>query len=324
MQGFGPTPAAMGQTAPAAEWAAAEVAAAFWQRGLPPPYADCKQVVDALGHPDVRRTLTRGLLHGGSVRRVLGGFGGLMPVEKVKAHRAEQEATDQADLCRILGNQGADTAAGLGAKSHPKPSPIEAATARREWNLLQAVIRFAVDAAHRWPSLRTVLAGRAKRVVRVGVGGAEAPKRERGRPAIPEKSRHHFDCFGGSILCERCLCRAHSWPAARRREDVEACGGVCIPMRTAFESSDLGHTLCMGVYDGRPTIICITCGAYATEKVHALTSPCGQRPPVKGGESIRRFRRGFHPDGKKAKVVGEAFFRILAGGVLEEFSPGGV
>ena len=181
---------------------------------------------------------------------------------------------------------------------------------------MQDIIRCAVAEAHRWPSLRAALAGRAKRVVSLGVSGAERPtsaKTGRRRPVIPLESRHHFDSFGGSILCTHCLCRAHSWPAARRREGEEFCAGVCIPMRAAFESSDLGHRLCMGVYDGRPTIICISCGAYATERVNALTFPCGQRPPVRVPSRWQESQGGWR-----------SLFSHLAGGRLQEFSPGSV
>ena len=221
LQGFGHTPRLLGQTAPAPEWAAAEVAATIWNAGLPPPCSDCKQVVDALAGGDIRNTLTKGLVFAGSVRRVVGAFGGRMPMVKVKAHRQEDDASDEADLVSILGNQAADHAANIGARTHPAPSKIEISEAERSWVLMQSIIQMAVATVHLWPTLRTALAGRAKRVAAIGSGGVEPQRRIRTRPAIPWDRAHQFGSFGGSILCGKCLCKARTWSSARSRESSE-------------------------------------------------------------------------------------------------------
>ena len=99
------------------------------------------------------------------------------------------------------------------------------------------------------------------------------------------------------------------------------CPGSSRAMREALSSVDLGHTLALGVFGGRATVICITCGRFATDRVEKLGGIC-KPAGAHGRHAISLFSRGLHPDFKK-DLKGEAFFRVLRGSELEEFIPGG-
>ena len=199
--------------------------------------------------------------------------------------------------------------------------------------LAQGHMHLAVHMAKSWPPLRHFFPGRARR--RNGGGGGARGDRgaemgavppegaSRGRRLVPRfENRHSFSILGGHILCTRCLGRARSWGGAVRRMATEACAGESPVIREAFDSQDFGHTLALGIYNGRPTVICIGCGRYATARVEGLSSRCAP-PGTRGKYAISRFFRGLHPDQRRRDSVHcEAFFRVL-GAELQEFIPQG-
>ena len=317
LKGFGPIHAPQGQTAPEAELGAARVCSKLWHPGLARPRCDCKQVVDLLNRPP-RSALMHGSVHAGHAQAVIAGFGGQMPTTKVKAHREEREAQDESDRIDILGNAAADAAAKAGASVHPRPSSIEMQEASNEWSFLVGLAAAAAKLSSFWPSLRHRLGGR---LIRIPCTGRSRPPQR--RPLIPLDRRHHFEQFGEHILCSACLCRCRTWEGARRREEEEACNGVAQPLQEALDSRARGHTLALGIFDGRATFICLRCGSHSTAKVAGLGRRCGDRPPTHGPACLRRFFRGVHPDYKNGTTRGEAWFRVLRSGEMEEFTPSG-
>ena len=250
-QALGPVPGHLPQTAPCAEWCAAEVAATVWTQGLPAPRGDCLQVVSACcGEP--RQQLLRGFAHGGHLRRIIGAFGGEMLMSKVKAHRDIDSAEGPFDRIAILGNDAADLAAKAGARLHPQGSTAEVRDRSLRWIFLQQVVRAAAELTALWPPLRHFIDGRAPRAEGARAGGVG---RSGGgiRPTAPidPGSRHAFASFGGRILCERCLVPARSWAGARKRTATERCEGRSEVLWSALTSTDLGHSLGMGIYQGR-------------------------------------------------------------------------
>ena len=324
LRAYGPVPGCRVQSAPSAEWCAAEVAASLWSPALPHPLGDCLQVVRAASGC-VRARLKQGGFHAALLRRMLSLFGGQMAIEKVKAHRSLSEAVDAQDRETILGNDAADTAAKAGALSHPSPSPAETREAGRRWTFMLDLCKFASRIAAAWPPLRLLIPGGAKR--RRKEDGGVASRRQDGvegkrlSPILPNQ-QHKFASFGGHIMCGVCLARSHSWAASRRRTLSERCPGSSTAMREALTAVDLGHTLAIGVFQGRATVICIVCGKFATDRVEGLGRPC-RAPGQHGRHAINRFFKGRRPDFKKKELCGESFFRVLQGAELEEFTPGG-
>ena len=252
---------------------------------------------------------------------MLSSFRGQMVAHKVKAHRSIESAVDQDDRELILGNEEADAAAKAGAQLHPSPSPAEAREARRKWDFVRQLCLHASRIAATWPPLRLLLPGGARRKVKTEEGDM---LRTRGPPPPPvhPDMQHVFLPLGGHILCGRCLARTHSWAGARHRTLSEPCPGSSATMREALASAERGHVLAIGVYSGRPTVICITCGRFATDRVEGLASVC--RPAgIHGKYAVSRFFRSLHPDVKKKDLGGEAFCRVLRGSELQKFTPDG-
>ena len=161
-------------------------------------------------------------------------FGGQMPMTKVKAHRAMDQAESEVDSILIAGNQAADSAANLGAGQHPRPSPGEESEASKRWNLLQDILHCAVAVAATWPSLNIFWGG--QRLVWVGGAGRGAGRRSRQRAEIPLQDRHEFTRIGGRILCNKCLCLAKSFKAARLRTSKHACPGKAAALELALDA----------------------------------------------------------------------------------------
>ena len=247
-----------------------------------------------------------------------------MRLLKVKAHRQESEATGAEDLLDIHGNDAADAAAKAGVTVHPRPSQHECREADMEWSFPTSLVAVAARLSSLWPPLRQQLGGSLVRV-----RDAQRTARARREPTpIPFQNRHHFveHCGGRLILCSACLRRTRSWPAAHRLEQKERCSRVAQPLEEALGSTCRGHVLALGIFEDRATFICIRCGSYATAQLGGLSRQCGERPPTHGPESIRRFLRGYHPDGKHRRIVGDAFFRVMngpSGKWLEQFTPQG-
>ena len=317
-QAQGPVPGHLPQTAPSAEWCAAEVAATIWSSHLPNPRGDCKQVVDACGG-DPRQQLMRGGSHGGRLRSILQVFGGTMRMDKVKAHRDIAAAEGPEDRIDVFGNNAADEAAKFGAGMHPRPSQHEIREAARSWTLLQDLCKVAAEITAVWPPIRSFLQGQ-----RAGRGGARPGGGKAGRTAagrkgshpdapIEDEHRHCFASFGGRLLCECCLVPARTWAGAHRRTARERCGGRSEVMWSALTSSDLGHTLAMGVFEGRAVCICLRCGCFSSAKVLGLGKPCPGKPGPHQRYALSLFKRGRHPDQRKREVAGDAFFRVGAG-----------
>ena len=320
---FGPVPRSLPQTAPVAEWAAAIVCARLWHQHLSAPLGDCLQVVNAT------RGLLGGLLFKGSptatfLRQCVIMFGGQLGMQKVKAHRSLEESEGPADRISIMGNNAADAAAGMASASHPSPSPAEAAICRRQWQFCSADLPLAAaEIAAAWPSTRQLLGG-GGRLVWEGCRGVDF--RARGgrvgrlaRAIVPTADAHNFLPLGGQILCGKCLSRARTWKIANTRSAHEACTGNSIGLTAAMESQQLGHVLAMGIFNGKPQVLCLHCGKHTSTNFQGLSSRC-THPTAKGQEALRRFSRGLHPDPRHHRLRGEAFFRVL-GTELQQFSP---
>ena len=319
LRAWGPVPQGWPQSAPASEWAAALMSSKVWRPGMPSPVGDCQAVVGAMGRP-VRSVLLGGGAYSGVLRALVAGIGTEMPMQKTKAHRRVEDAVDAKDAENIVGNGFADDVANIGAGQHPQPSKVEALTARARWKFVQDLAVGAAKIMSVWPSLGTFLGGRAVRANRVGTNPQEARKFL--RQAVPKEHQHAFRQQGGTILCDKCLCTARTWRAARRRQAEEACTGVSLVLRQAMESQVLGHRLVLAIFEGRPTVCCISCGCYATSRLEGLARVCvPARPGSKGRQSVNRLRRGEHVDIKKRGVRGEAWYRVL-GIELQEFTPG--
>ena len=103
----------------------------------------------------------------------------------------------------------------------------------------------------------------------------------------------------------------------------EPCSGVSLVLRQAMESQDIGHSLVLAIYQGRPNACCINCGTFATSRLKGFALVCEPaRRGSKGRQAINRLYRGEHIDIKKRGVWGEAWYRVL-GTELQEFTPGG-
>ena len=235
---------------------------------------------------------------------------------KVKAHRDIEAAEGPQDRIAILGNTAADEAARLGASMHPDPSQHEIREATRSWKLLQDLGRTAAELTAIWPPIRTFLEGRrAERQASVGRAGRAGAHRRDSRSFVPieHEHRHCFASFGGRLLCERCLVSVRTWAGAQRRTATEKCGGKSEALWSALTSSDLGHSLAMGVFAGRAVCICLKCGCFSAAKVLGLGKPCPGQPGPHQKYALSLFRKGRHPDQRKRDVVGDAFFRAGAG-----------
>ena len=297
-QAYGPVPQQRLQTAPSAEWVAAEMAAIVSHSsfGLPPVVGDCLQVVRALGSPP-RVVLAQGGMHAGSLRTILAAFGGKMDMSKVKSHRLVESAVDAEDRCTIIGNEMADSAARMGADTHPKPSEAEAREANASWQLFKALACAVGKLSVVWPQARRLFGGRLGRVVEAPVGrrGKRPP-----RLAVPVEHQHDFQPLGGHIMCAVCLTRARSWEAVRARQDREWCTGSSSTMRVCMDSQLAGHSLVLGVWSGQAVFSCVTCGCYASTKLEGLARQCKPaKPGSHGKQAINRVLKGEHPDPKR-------------------------
>ena len=259
--------------------------------------------------------------HAGHLRTLISTIGRGMPMRKTKAHRTIEDAVDADDARDIVGNKLADTAANFGAACHPQPSKVEVAEAVSRWTFLCDLVQAAASMAAAWPSIRSVLGGRAARAT--GSNFPRSVARRILKSSPPPDKTHAFKSFAGTIMCDRCLAITHSWAGARQRQRCQPCPGHSVVMRQAMESQELGHALVLGVFDGRPTICCTACGRFATARLEGLAGVCFRAEPgSKGQQAINRLLRGEHPDVKKRSARGEAWFRVLST-ELQEFTPGG-
>ena len=164
-------------------------------------------------------------------------------------------------------------------------------------------------------------------MARAGVGNGAGRRKEPRpppNPPIPFSEQLEFTSIGGMIVCDKCMCRVHTWQTARRRRLQERCIGESEFVRLAFDSQNRGHTLALGVFSGQPVFICIRCGCYASSRLAGLARQCTEAlPGSKGRQAINRFFRGAHPDLKRKHFNAEAHFRVLRGTELQPFTPGG-
>ena len=320
LQAYGPVPQGRLQTAPSAEWAAAEIAALIGHSTLhmPPVVGDCLQVVRALSSLP-RLVLAQGGMHSGSLKAILSAFGGRMAMDKVKSHRQVETAVDDHDRHMIAGNNEADASARAGAELHPKPSTIEIQEAHTSWQRFKQLAQAIAKLSAVWPQARRLFGGRLERVgALAGRRGSRPP-----RPPVPVEDQHDFQPIAGQVLCSRCLCRARGWEAAAARANKEVCPGSSSTMRACMDSQMAGHTLVLGAFGGQPVFTCISCGCYASSRLEGLARVCRPAEPgSKGRQAISRLLRGEHPDLKRKRLRPEAWYRVL-GSVLQEFTPGG-
>ena len=96
--------------------------------------------------------------------------------------------------------------------------------------------------------------------------------------------------------------------------------GTSPALAAALSARDLGHSLALASFGGRPVLYCVKCGVYFSFVLcKGLASPC-VKATAKGRSNLSRFRRGLHPDTRLAALRLEACFRVLDSG-LEAFTP---
>ena len=294
---YGPLWSPMDQSAPAAEWAAATLAARMAARGAT-IYSDCLQVVRGLQR--ARLTASRlGAYHDGFLRTALLDAHGRLEVsvQKVKAHqtRASGPLTVQATL-----NNAVDELAKQAAKMHAGPSPRQERENNHLAEVAKQVYRCMAALLPIWPTVATQNKG--ERLSRRARTARKQRARRKQAASVPAEQRHQWAHVDRGWRCVRCHAVATCCRTRRAREKVETCIGSYPPLAQVV-AEPRGHRLRALVLQGTTTLLCSRCGCHATTLPRGLASDCSGRPKQKGREALARYAEGKHPSSRSEALV---------------------
>jgi len=278
------------QTAPVAEWVAAQVALQFSEAPTT-IVSDCNNVVVGLGKilldkGSFRDHRLRGVGFMKSIATDLRGKW-LAASEKIKAHTAILDTDDLVTRSNKFANMRADLLAKEGARRHTAPPEDFYPRLDHVKNVIKNIFALAGALLQEYP--------------KESPERCEKPAGFKAAKVWQVAGGHKWAFAGEGFACSGC-----GRFVADRQEaaKVRACRGLFLA--EAVLAKPNGHTLVLIVTDLGSTFLCASCGHFATTVPRKLAQPCSRHRSRGGVVAFSRVDPGRHPEQRnpgRAKAI---------------------